>query len=70
MCCLAVGADRPDRESFTRPGFFSHQSFPFYTLFDGQFVLANDLPWTYLPTYIALARLSSFSSCSFVSRLR
>jgi hypothetical protein len=35
--------------------FFSHQSFPFYTLFDGQFVPANDLPWTYLPTYIALA---------------
>jgi len=35
--------------------FFSHQSFPFYTLFDGQFVPASDLPWTYLPTYIALA---------------
>ena len=35
--------------------FFTHQSFPFYTLFDGQFVPANDLPWTYLPTYIALA---------------
>jgi len=35
--------------------FFSHQNFPFYTLFDGQFVPATDLPWTYLPTYIALA---------------
>ena len=35
--------------------FFSHQSFPFYTLFDGQFMPASDLPWTYLPTYIALA---------------
>ena len=35
--------------------FFSHQTFPFYTLFDGQFVPANELPWTYLPTYIALA---------------
>ena len=35
--------------------FFSHQTFPFYTLFDGQFVPASDLPWTYLPTYIALA---------------
>jgi hypothetical protein len=35
--------------------FFSHQSFPFYTLFDGQFVPASDLPWTYLPTYIAVA---------------
>ncbi|MBV9374063.1 MAG: glycosyltransferase family 39 protein [Alphaproteobacteria bacterium] len=35
--------------------FFSHQTFPFYTLFDGEFVPASDLPWTYLPTYIALA---------------
>jgi hypothetical protein len=35
--------------------FFSHQTFPFYTLFDGQFLPASDLPWTYLPTYIALA---------------
>jgi hypothetical protein len=35
--------------------FFSHQTFPFYTLFDGQLVPASDLPWSYLPTYIALA---------------
>ena len=35
--------------------FFSHQTFPFDTLFAGQFVRASDLPWTYLPTYIALA---------------
>jgi hypothetical protein len=35
--------------------FFSHQTFPFYTLFAGQFLPATDLPWTYLPTYIALA---------------
>src|SRR5262249_30290881 len=35
--------------------FFSHQIFPFRTLFDGRFVPATDLPWTYLPTYIALA---------------
>ena len=35
--------------------FFSHQSFPFSTLFAGRFVPASDLPWTYLPTYIALA---------------
>jgi hypothetical protein len=34
---------------------FSHQSFPFDTLFDGRFVPASDLPWEYLPTYIALA---------------
>ena len=35
--------------------FFSHQTFPFSTLFAGQFIRASDLPWTYLPTYIALA---------------
>ena len=35
--------------------FFSHQTFPWYTLFDGRFVPAEDLPWAYLPTYIALA---------------
>jgi Dolichyl-phosphate-mannose-protein mannosyltransferase len=35
--------------------FFSHQTFPFYTLFDGQYIPATDLPWTYLPTFIALA---------------
>ena len=35
--------------------FFSHQTFPFNTLFAGRFVPASDLPWTYLPTYIVLA---------------
>jgi hypothetical protein len=35
--------------------FFSHQTFPFQTLFAGRFVPASDLPWTYLPTYIAIA---------------
>jgi hypothetical protein len=35
--------------------FFSHQIFPFPTLFAGRFVPASNLPWTYLPTYIALA---------------
>ena len=34
---------------------FSHETFPFNTLFDGRFVPASDLPWEYLPTYIALA---------------
>lgn len=34
---------------------FSHETFPFYTLFAGRFVPADDLPWTYLPTYIAIA---------------
>ena len=35
--------------------FFSHQSFPYPTLFDGRFIPAWDLPWTYLPTFIVLA---------------
>jgi hypothetical protein len=35
--------------------FFSHQTFPFSTLFAGRFVSASNLPWTYLPTHIALA---------------
>jgi hypothetical protein len=35
--------------------FFSHQTFPFSTLFAGQLVSATDLPWSYLPTYIAIA---------------
>jgi Dolichyl-phosphate-mannose-protein mannosyltransferase len=35
--------------------FFSHQIFPFYTLFAGRFLPATDLPWSYLPTYIAIA---------------
>ena len=35
--------------------FFSHETFPFDTLFDGHFVPASSLPWEYLPTYILLA---------------
>jgi hypothetical protein len=35
--------------------FFSHETFPFYTLFDGRFVAASNLPWEYLPTYVLLA---------------
>jgi hypothetical protein len=34
---------------------FSHETFPFNTLFDGRFVPASDLPWQYLPTFILLA---------------
>lgn len=34
---------------------FSHQDFPFRTLFEGQYVPATDLPWTYLPVHILLA---------------
>ena len=35
--------------------FFSHQTFPFQTLFAGSFLPAADLPWIYLPTHIAIA---------------
>jgi Dolichyl-phosphate-mannose-protein mannosyltransferase len=34
---------------------FSHQTFPFRTLFAGHYVAATDLPWTYLPVYILIA---------------
>jgi hypothetical protein len=44
---------------FTRPlqtlAYFSHEIFPFRTLFDGRYYPASDLPWAYLPIYIALA---------------
>jgi hypothetical protein len=35
--------------------FFSHETFPYRTLFAGKYFPATDLPWTYLPTYVALA---------------
>lgn len=34
---------------------FSHQQFPWKTLFDGEYVPATDLPWAYLPVHVALA---------------
>jgi len=34
---------------------FSHQIFPFKTLFAGQYFPASDLPWGYLPVHVALA---------------
>jgi 4-amino-4-deoxy-L-arabinose transferase-like glycosyltransferase len=34
---------------------FSHQEFPWKTLFDGEYVPATDLPWAYLPVHVALA---------------
>jgi hypothetical protein len=44
---------------FTNPlatlAYFSHEIFPFRTLFAGRYFPATDLPWAYLPTYIALA---------------
>jgi hypothetical protein len=33
---------------------FSHQEFPFRTLFAGHYIMATDLPWTYLPVHILL----------------
>ncbi len=35
--------------------YFSHEIFPFRTLFAGRYFPASDLPWVYLPTYIVLA---------------
>ncbi|HYL33719.1 MAG TPA: glycosyltransferase family 39 protein [Stellaceae bacterium] len=35
--------------------YFSHEIFPYGTLFDGHYIPAADLPWEYLPTYIVLA---------------
>jgi hypothetical protein len=35
--------------------FFSHETFPYRTLFAGHYFPASDLPWIYLPTYIVLA---------------
>ena len=47
------------RAPFTRPlqtlAYFSHEIFPYRTLFDGNYVWAARLPWSYLPTYIVLA---------------
>ena len=34
---------------------FSHQEFPFRTLFAGHYIMAADLPWIYLPVHILLA---------------
>jgi hypothetical protein len=49
------GQQEPIRHSLRALAFFSHDSFPFYTLFDGRFLPASDLPWEYLPSYILLA---------------
>jgi hypothetical protein len=35
--------------------FFSHEIFPYRTLFAGKYFPASDLPWEYLPTFIVLA---------------
>jgi hypothetical protein len=35
--------------------YFSHEIFPFPTLFAGKYIPATDLPWAYLPVHIVLA---------------
>src|SRR6202047_2322503 len=35
--------------------YFSHEIFPFPTLFAGEYIPATNLPWGYLPVHIALA---------------
>jgi hypothetical protein len=45
----------PIRHPLAALAVFSHEIFPGKTLFDGRMVPAYDLPWAYLPTYIALA---------------
>lgn len=35
--------------------FFTHETFPFKTIFWGQYFPATDLPWTYLPAHLVLA---------------
>jgi hypothetical protein len=49
------GQQNPITNPLHALAFFSHQQFPYSTLFDGRFVPAGDLPWDYLPTYIVLA---------------
>jgi hypothetical protein len=49
------GQQNPIANPLHALAFFSHQQFPYSTLYDGRFVSAGDLPWDYLPTYIVLA---------------
>ena len=52
---LALGAAGPIDHPLAALATFSHQDFPFRTLFAGQYFPATDLPWTYLPVHILLA---------------
>jgi hypothetical protein len=45
----------PIEHPLTALDYFSHVTFPFTTLFAGQYFPATDLPWEYLPTHIVLA---------------
>jgi hypothetical protein len=46
---------RPIAHPLRALAFFSHETFPYPTLFAGSYLPAADLPWSYLPTYILLA---------------
>src|ERR1051326_2684441 len=54
LVCWPWGQQDPIGHMREALAFFSHQTFPYATLFDGRFVQAADLPWQYLPTYILL----------------
>jgi len=45
----------PIEHPLTALDYFSHVTFPFTTLFAGEYFPATDLPWEYLPTHIVLA---------------
>jgi hypothetical protein len=45
----------PIEHPLTALDYFSHVTFPFTTLFAGQYFPATDLPWEYLPTHVVLA---------------
>ncbi|MGE5201815.1 MAG: ArnT family glycosyltransferase [Acidobacteriota bacterium] len=45
----------PLRNPFIALANFSHQIYPWTTLFDGRQVPATDLPWSYLPVHVTLA---------------
>jgi hypothetical protein len=55
LACWPWAQQNPIVNPLRALAFFSHETFPFTTLFDGRFVPASDLPWTYLPTYILVA---------------
>ncbi|HVM78961.1 MAG TPA: glycosyltransferase family 39 protein [Stellaceae bacterium] len=45
----------PIRNPFIALANFSHEIYPWTTLFDGRYVPATDLPWSYLPVHVSLA---------------
>lgn len=54
LVCWPWAQRAPIAHPFAALATFSHETFPFRTLFDGRHIEASDLPWTYLPVYIAL----------------